>query len=109
MIDSAMTAPSNALAAKKAQEKSYRKKGIFIALMSGFLYGGYTAFLTQGMASGIWGDYYGGTGVAAGIQRRNRNFCICSRIHSVCGRCGSKRHLFCSLVPDLCSDYRKTG
>ena len=54
MIDSAMTAPSNALAAKKAQEKSYRKKGIFIALMSGFLYGGYTAFLTQGMASGIW-------------------------------------------------------
>ena len=47
MSDSAMTAPNNALAAKQAQEKSYRKKGIFIALMSGFLYGGYTAFLTQ--------------------------------------------------------------
>ena len=28
MSDSAMTAPSNALAAKQAQEKSYRKKGI---------------------------------------------------------------------------------
>ena len=68
MSDSAMTAPSNALAAKQAQEKSYRKKGIFIALMSGFLYGGYTAFLTQGMASGIWVDYYGGTGVAAGLS-----------------------------------------
>ena len=40
MSDSAMTAPNNALAAKQAQEKSYRKKGIFIALMSGFLYGG---------------------------------------------------------------------
>ena len=68
MSDSAMTAPNNALAAKQAQEKSYRKKGIFIALMSGFLYGGYTAFLTQGMASGIWVDYYGGTGVAAGLS-----------------------------------------
>ena len=68
MSDSAMTAPSNALAAKQAQEKSYRKKGIFIALMSGFLYGGYTAFMTQGMATGVWNDYYGGTGVAAGLS-----------------------------------------
>ena len=68
MSDSAMTAPGNALAAKQAQEKSYRKKGIFIALMSGFLYGGYTAFMTQGMATGVWNDYYGGTGVAAGLS-----------------------------------------
>ena len=68
MSDSVMTAPNNALAAKQAQEKSYRKKGIFIALMSGFLYGGYTAFMTQGMASGVWVDYYGGTGVAAGLS-----------------------------------------
>lgn len=63
-----MTAPNNALAAKQAQEKSFRKKGIFIALMSGFLYGGYTAFMTQGMATGVWVDFYGGTGVAAGIS-----------------------------------------
>ena len=68
MSDSAMTAPNNALAAKQAQEKSYRKKGIFIALMSGFLYGGYTAFMTQGMATGVWVDYYGGPGVAAGLS-----------------------------------------
>ena len=68
MSDSAMTAPNNALAAKQAQEKSYRKKGIFIALMSGFLYGGYTAFMTQGMATGVWVDFYGGTGVAAGLS-----------------------------------------
>lgn len=68
MSDSAMTAPNNALAAKQAQEKSYRKKGIFIALMSGFLYGGYTAFMTQGMATGVWVDYYSGTGVAAGLS-----------------------------------------
>lgn len=63
MSDSAMTMSNNALAAKQVQEKSYRKKGIFIALMSGFLYGGYTAFLTQGMARNL-GCYYGGTGVA---------------------------------------------
>ena len=68
MSDSAMTAPNNALAAKQAQEKSFRKKGIFIALMSGFLYGGYTAFMTQGMATGVWVDFYGGTGVAAGLS-----------------------------------------
>ena len=29
MSDSAMTAPNNALAAKQAQERSFRKKGIF--------------------------------------------------------------------------------
>lgn len=57
-----------AIDAKKAQVASYRKKGIFIALMSGFLYGGYTAFMTQGMATGIWGDYYGASGVAAGLS-----------------------------------------
>ena len=68
MSDSAMSAPNNALAAKQAQEKSFRKKGIFIALMSGFLYGGYTAFMTQGMATGVWVDFYGGTGVAAGLS-----------------------------------------
>lgn len=59
---------TDALSAKKAQETSYRKKGIFIALMSGFLYGGYTAFMTQGMSTGVWVDYYGATGIAAGLS-----------------------------------------
>lgn len=59
MSERAMSAPAGALEAKKAQAASYRKKGIFIALMSGFLYGGYTAFMTQGMATGIWGEWYG--------------------------------------------------
>lgn len=68
MSERQMVAPGSALEAKKAQEKAYRKKGIFIALMSGFLYGGYTAFMTQGMATGIWVDYYGATGVAAGLS-----------------------------------------
>ena len=45
---------ANVLAAKAKRDNAFRKKGIIIALFSGFLYGGYTAFMTQGMASGIW-------------------------------------------------------
>lgn len=56
---------SAALNAKIAQERSYRKKGIFIALMSGFLYGGYTAFMTQGMSTGIWVEWYS---IASGLS-----------------------------------------
>ncbi|MGI6257672.1 MAG: hypothetical protein ACOYJU_06355 [Anaerovoracaceae bacterium] len=59
MSERIMTAPVGALEAKRKMEKSFRIKGIFIALMSGFLYGGYTAFMTQGMATGVWGDWYG--------------------------------------------------
>lgn len=59
MVERAMTAPAGALEAKAKMEKSFRIKGIFIALMSGFLYGGYTAFLTQGMGTGIWAEWYG--------------------------------------------------
>lgn len=53
------TTPAHILEAKERQDKSFRKKGILIALFSGFLYGGYTAFMTQGMASGIWSLWYG--------------------------------------------------
>ncbi len=63
-----MVAPGSALEAKKAQEKAYRKKGIIIALFSGFLYGGYSSFMTAGMGVGIWVDYYGQVGVAAGVS-----------------------------------------
>lgn len=59
MSERAMSAPAGALEAKRQMEKSFRIKGIFIALMSGFLYGGYTAFMTQGMATGVWADWYG--------------------------------------------------
>ena len=45
---------ANVLAAKAKRDNAFRKKGIIIALFSGFLYGGYTAFMIQGMASGIW-------------------------------------------------------
>lgn len=66
MSERAMSAPAGALEAKRKMEKSFRVKGIFIALMSGFLYGGYTAFMTQGMATGIWGEWYAvGSGLSA--------------------------------------------
>lgn len=61
MSERAMSAPAGVLEAKQKMEKSFRIKGIFIALMSGFLYGGYTAFMTQGMATGVWGEWYGAT------------------------------------------------
>lgn len=65
MSERAMSAPAGALEAKKQMEKSFRIKGIFIALLSGFLYGGYTAFMTQGMSTGVWGDWYG---VSSGLS-----------------------------------------
>lgn len=59
MNGNTMAAPTSALEARAQMAKSFRVKGIFIALMSGFLYGGYTAFMTQGMASGVWAEWYG--------------------------------------------------
>lgn len=54
-----MNNSAQALAAKQALANGFRKKGIAIAVASGMLYGLYTAFMTQGMASGIWATWYG--------------------------------------------------
>ena len=43
----------------KMLKSSFFKKGVFIGLMSGLLYGVYSAFLTLGMARGVWADWYG--------------------------------------------------
>jgi len=43
----------------KAQTSAFLKKGVFIAIISGILYGCYSAFLTRGMAVGIWAEWYG--------------------------------------------------
>lgn len=51
-------ANANAAAAKKQLAASFFKKGIATAIFSGILYGGYTAFMTQGMAEGIWAEWY---------------------------------------------------
>ena len=53
------TANANAIAAKKALAASFFKKGIMTAILSGILYGGYTSFMTQGMAEGVWANWYG--------------------------------------------------
>ena len=57
-------------AAKTARDKAFWKKGLLIAIFSGFLYGGYTSFMTEGMMHGVWNDIYAEvpTGVAAGVS-----------------------------------------
>ena len=51
---------SNAIAAKQKSDSAFMKRGVIFAVMSGVTYGLYTAFLTLGQASGIWGaDWYG--------------------------------------------------
>lgn len=45
--------------AKNKLSSDFRKKGIIIALLSGLLYGFYTAFMTLGMSKGVWIDWYG--------------------------------------------------
>ena len=60
--------------------------------MSGFLYGGYTAFMTQGHGNpGMGRLLWWNPGVAAGL------FCIRTGFYAVCSRCGSKRRLFRSM------------
>lgn len=44
---------------KKQIKDDFKKKGIKIGLISGALYGVYTALLTLGMSSGVWSDWYG--------------------------------------------------
>lgn len=48
----------------KAEKSSYLKKGVAIAIFSGFLYGLYSAFLTKGMSVGVW-DFWYNSGEAA--------------------------------------------
>jgi drug/metabolite transporter (DMT)-like permease len=47
-----------AIAAKQRLATDFRRKGIIIALMSGLLYGFYTAFMTLGMSKGVWAQWY---------------------------------------------------
>ncbi|QUH19579.1 hypothetical protein [Alkaliphilus sp. B6464] len=48
-----------AIAAKNKLSSQFFKKGVTIGLLSGLVYGLYTAFLTLGMAKGVWADWYG--------------------------------------------------
>lgn len=53
------TVNASAVAAKKKLASQFLKKGILIAIFSGLTYGFYSAFLTLGMAKGVWADWYG--------------------------------------------------
>lgn len=48
-----------ALVAKNKLAADFRRKDIMIALLSGLLYGFYTAFMTLGMSKGVWVEWYG--------------------------------------------------
>jgi len=48
-----------AIAAKTKLASDFKRKGIVIALLSGLLYGFYTAFMTLGMSKGVWLQWYG--------------------------------------------------
>lgn len=49
----------------KAARSSYMRKGVLIAIISGILYGFYSACLTKGMAVGVWADWYAEESVLA--------------------------------------------
>ena len=44
---------------KNSLDAKFLKKGVYIALFSGLSYGLYTAFMTMGMATGVWNEWYG--------------------------------------------------
>ncbi|QJB57078.1 hypothetical protein [Pseudodesulfovibrio sp. zrk46] len=48
-----------AFSAKQKLAASFKTRGIITALLSGLLYGFYTAFMTMGMSEGIWVVWYG--------------------------------------------------
>ena len=48
-----------ALAAKLKLATDFRRRGMFVATMSGVAYGNYTAFMTLAMTMGVWSVWYG--------------------------------------------------
>ena len=50
---------SPALAAKLKLATDFRRRGMFVATMSGVAYGNYTAFMTLAMTMGVWSVWYG--------------------------------------------------
>ncbi len=49
---------AQALAAMHRLTSRFFRRGLIIALIGGVLYGLYSAFLSQGMAVGVWGEWY---------------------------------------------------
>jgi len=49
----------NLLQSKNQLSSNFFKRGIIIGLLSGLCYGFYSSFLTLGMSTGIWSEWYG--------------------------------------------------
>ncbi|WP_312648400.1 hypothetical protein [Aminipila sp.] len=61
-------ANAKAITAKKKLSSSFFKKGITVAILSGICYGLYSAFMTLGMAKGVWANnLYVGTTVGGTV------------------------------------------
>ena len=56
MNNAALTERAETL--KRKTHRSFFIKGITVAVLSGMCYGLYSAFVTKGMGTGIWGDWY---------------------------------------------------
>jgi drug/metabolite transporter (DMT)-like permease len=50
---------SELLNAKNKLSSNFFKRGIAIGIISGLFYGLYSAFITLGMSTGVWGEWYG--------------------------------------------------
>lgn len=63
----AVSAPSQAAVdARKRLHSSFMRRGVLTAIMSGMMYGNYTAFMTLSMGMGVWTVWYGeGSGLSA--------------------------------------------
>ena len=59
MNNTLSSANATAVAEKKKLSSNFFKKGVTVAILSGMFYGLYSAFLTLGMANGVWADWYG--------------------------------------------------
>ncbi|MEG6522935.1 hypothetical protein [Desulfotomaculum sp. 1211_IL3151] len=64
MNNTLVPANAAAVAAKKKLSANFFKKGVIVGILSGMCYGLYSAFLTLGMANGVWADWYGANTVA---------------------------------------------
>ena len=59
-----------------ALKSNFFRKGVLIGGMSGLLYGVYSAFLTLGMARGVWADWYGAN--TAGLSTFVITYMLCA-------------------------------
>lgn len=63
----AVAAGSSAVDAKRKLSSKFFRKGVTVAILSGMFYGLYTAFMTLGMDSGIWAEWYGAGSILSAV------------------------------------------